>query len=1295
PVEWPANGHPRRAGISSFGIGGTNAHVIIEEPPAPAERPATPALPITPWLVSAKTAAAARAQAARLRTVDLDPADVGYTLATKRARFDHRVVLNGSGAELAAGRRSDGRLAFLFTGQGAQRTGMGRELYETFPAFAAAFDEVCVHLDPGLRAVITSGEGLDETGNTQPALFAIEVALFRLLESWGLRPDFVAGHSIGELAAAHVSGVFSLEDAARLVTARGRLMQALPAGGAMIAVQASEDEVTPHLTDTVGIGAINGPDSVVISGAAEDVRAVAAIFAGQGRKTKQLTVSHAFHSPLMEPMLDEFRTVAESISYAEPQIPVISTVTPDGTWTDPEYWVNQVRSAVRFADAVTALVEQGVTTFVELGPDGVLTALGRAVAEAEFVATLRTGRDEVQTMAAALATLAVRSDAIDWHAFYAGAKQVTLPTYAFQHGHYWLMPGTGTADVTAAGLGAAEHPLLGAVVDVAGSEGVLLTGRLSLRTHPWLADHAVAGTVLVPGAALVEMALHAGARVDRDGIEELTLQAPLVLPDTGAVVVQVAVDADQTVTVHSRPEDGQDWTRHASGRLTDADPAAVALTEWPPPGASPVSTSDLYDELAGIGLEYGPAFQGLQNVWRRGEDVFAEVALDEAQATHAGRFRLHPALLDSSLHALLAAATGQRRLALPFSWHDVTVTATGATTLRVKISGNGDAYTLDLADDTGAPVARVGALAVRPVTPEQLAVAGSAERNLFELTWVGVDAGEGEPVEAVIEHIAGAGDVPGAARETARRALALVQEWLAEDRPERLVLVTTGAVAVEPGEDVTDVAAAAVWGLVRTAQSEQPNRFVLVDTDDESAVRAAVATGEAQVAVRGGRLYVPRLVRGRPTAPAPTPNPDGTVLITGGTGGLGALLARHLVTTHGVRHLLLLSRRGSGAPGVPALTEDLTGLGAAVTVAACDVTDRAALAAVLDAVPAEHPLTGVVHAAGVLDDGTVDTLTPERLDRVLAPKVDAAVTLHELVGDVELFVLFSSVAGLLGGPGQANYAAANSVLDALAAHRRAQGRAALSLAWGLWAQASDLTGELSELDLARLNRSGFGALSTGEGLALFDSATRVAAALAVPVKLDPVALRKSGTDLPVLRGLVRVPARRAAKADVAALVDRLTGLPPADRLPAVLDLVRTEVATVLAHGSADAVTEQAFKDLGFDSLTAVELRNRINTATGLRLPATLVFDYPTPEALAEHVLASLLTDPAAEAPKVDEDALRRTLATVPVDRFREAGILDTLLSLVDTGSAAEPAPARDLDSMDVDDLIKRALGKAS
>ncbi|MDQ3789633.1 MAG: SDR family NAD(P)-dependent oxidoreductase, partial [Actinomycetota bacterium] len=865
-----------------------------------------------------------------------------------------------------------------------------------FPAFAAAFDEVCAELDRHLERplrMVWDSEELHRTGWTQPALFALEVALFRLLESWGVTPSVVAGHSIGELAAAHVAGVWSLEDACKVVSARGRLMQALPSGGAMIAIQATEDEVTPHLTDLVGIAAINGPRSVVISGDAEAAEAIAARFAD--RKTKRLTVSHAFHSPLMDPMLDEFRAVAESVTYHEPTIPIVGADP-----TDPEYWVRHVRGTVRFADNVATLTERGVTTFVEVGPDGVLSAMGL---DGTFIPSLRKDRDEAQTVVAALGTAWVNGVDVDWAAFFGTGRYVDLPTYPFQRESYWLRPTAG--NVQAAGIDPAGHPLLGAAVPLADGDGLVLTGRLSTQSHPWLADHAVMGTVLVPGTALVELALQAAERVGCDVVEELTLQAPLVLPEGTGVVTQVTVDANRNVAIHSRP-DGGEWTQHATGTLGTGTPSTVDLTAWPPAGANPVSVTDVYDKATELGLEYGPVFQGLQSVWRRGDEVFAEVALADEQHADAAKFGVHPALLDSVLHALFAGTT-ETQARLPFGWSTVALHARGATQLRVRIAPAGDdAISIDAADNTGAPVASVGRLSLLPVTPDQIRV----NRPMFGVDWTPVTLSSVDDVTVTAQPVA-----------TAHEALAAIQSWLADEHAEnaRLVLVTTGAVGVSDDERIGNLDAAAVWGLVRSAQSEHPDRFVLLDGDDSFA-EAAAASGETQVAVRDGQAYAPRLVRVQDT-PAPL-TLDGTVLITGGTGGLGALLARHLVTRHGVRRLVLVSRRGTKAAGAKELADELTGLGAEVRVAACDVTKRASVAKLVKSIP---DLVGVVHAAGVLDDGIVTTLTPERLDTVLAPKVDAARHLHELTENLELFALFSSAAGVLGTPGQANYAAAN------------------------------------------------------------------------------------------------------------------------------------------------------------------------------------------------------------------------------------------------------------------------------
>ncbi|MFD4997991.1 SDR family NAD(P)-dependent oxidoreductase [Streptomyces buecherae] len=1761
---WPETGRPFRAGISSFGMSGTNAHAIIEQAPPQEPAPATDAdadadadtasQPVS-WLVSARSEEALRAQAARLREhvvrhPDARPVDVGWSTAVTRAALEHRGVVVASDREgllrglaalaeetdapgLVRGRSTAQRVAFLFTGQGAQRLGMGRELHETYPLFADVFDEACDYLDVRLGASVldvvfgpedddaATADELNQTMFTQAGLFAFEVALFRLLESWGVRPDFLMGHSVGEIAAAHVAGVLSLEDACALVAARGRLMQELPEGGAMVAVQASEQEVAESLKgreDQVSLAALNGPTSVVLSGDEDAVLDVAGHWEAQGRKTKRLRVSHAFHSPRMDAMLAEFGQIAACLPYSTPAIPVISNVTGDVAGAElatPEYWVRHVREAVRFDDGMRRLADLGVTTCVELGPDAVLTAMGQdcldAVgADVAFVPLARSGRAEARTLAEAVATLYANGVGVDWDAVYSGrgARRVALPTYAFQHKRYWLEAGGAvTGDARSVGLGRVDHPLLGGLTELAEGDRTVLTGRLSLQTHPWLADHAVAGGVLFPGTGFVELGLLAGVETGAGRLGELTLETPLLLPEQGGVRVQLVVGpADESgarpLGVYSRSdsdEPGEEWVRHAQGVLETDSGATVtdSLLQWPVPGAEQVPMEGFYEGLAQAGYGYGPVFQGLEAVWRLDGDVYAEVALPDSAAQEAGRFGLHPALLDAALHAMEMGDFGGEsgRVTLPFSFTGVTLHAVGAGRVRVRLRPQGkDTVALLVTDATGALVASVESLVVREVAAERFASgprSTGGDGTLFRANWdvlaaarggdrteagvstavvgadrarvaellaasgvehaeyTGVDAlvtalDEGAEMPDVVWAWCGAepdgDDLADAARKATHRALALVQSWLAEDRFDgsRLVVVTRDAVAAGPGDGVAGLSNAAVWGLVRSAATENPGRFLLVDLDRHAesvtatagVVATALAAGEHEVAVRAGQGLVPRLARnasGRvleapagtsawklgttgggtldnlsllpdPAAEAPlapgyvriavraaglnfrdaliaigmypeddatmggegagvvlevgpgvtdlapgdrvmgminasfgpvaiadrrqlvrmprgwtfaqgasvpvvfltayiglvelgklragesilvhtatggvgmaavqlarhlgaevyataspgkwdtlramgfdeehisssrdldfeprfmeatggrgmdmvldslarefvdaslrlmprggrflemgkidvrdpevvaqdhpgveytaydlvaadydwvqrmlvelvelfdsgalhpipvtawdvrrapdavryisqarhigknvftmprTLDPEGTVLVTGGTGGLGREVARHLVAERGVRNLVLVSRRGPDAEGAADLAAELTEAGAAVTLAACDVADRASLERVLSGIPADHPLTAVVHAAGVLDDGVIDTLSPKRIDAVFEPKVDAAWNLHELTRETDLaeFVMFSSVAGVFGSPGQGNYAAANSFLDALAAHRRGLGLPAVSLAWGPWEQAGGMTGTLSQADMVRMAREGMAPLSMAGGLRLLDAGARSEDALLVPMRLETSALSGGQADIPaLLRGVVRARSKAAAGGKATAPESakvRLAGLSGAELERALLDLVRGSAAMVLGHSGAQSIEpDRSFQNLGFDSLAGVEFRNRLNSATGLRLPSTLIFDNPTPAALAEYLRGRVATDGPTE-PDVDpeEARIRALLTSIPLERLRRAGLLDTLTELASgkdqVEKDTEEKETDSIDAMDDDDLIDMMLG---
>ncbi|MEU4626873.1 SDR family NAD(P)-dependent oxidoreductase, partial [Actinoplanes sp. NPDC023801] len=1167
---WDTTDRPRRFAVSSFGISGTNAHAILEAPPAEAS-PAAGSDPrrgtALPWALSAQSVEALRAQAVRLRDLldreDLDPFDVGAALAGTRATLGHRAVLtaadrDGLAAALTAlasgepapalvtGTARDRRTAFLFTGQGAQRPGMGAALAERFPLFAATFHEICERfaaLGVPLREAI-GDDRIHETGYTQAGLFAFEVALYRLLTSWGVEPDHLLGHSIGEIAAVHAAGVLDLDDAVTLVAARGRLMQALPGGGAMLAVQAPENEVREVIAGLdVDIAAVNGPAAVVLSGPVRTMDTLTSRFA----KTTRLTVSHAFHSSLMEPMLAEFAAVAGTLTYRRPVVPVMSGLTGEpATEYTAGYWVRHARETVRFADGVTWLQDHGVSAFVELGPDGVLTAMAaaslRPAAGGELepvtVACQRRQRDDAGTLADAVARLYTEGAAVRWDTWYdrAATRPVDLPTYAFQRERYWLGDPAAGTDAGPVPGNAAEQ-------------------------HFW---SAVAGGDLDTIASDLEFA---AGPVSREALGS-------VLPALSA------------------------WHRRQQ------------------------------EQVAVLGMRYAVRWEPL--------------------------------------------------------------------------------------DGPGTPPATGPWLVIG--APEHI---GALESEVVTVRDVPDRAGLAVAIRAAAQGVTPAGLLwvpPAGIGDAAERVLTVVQALDDSGIGVRLWCLTRNA--VQTGADTAvDVGHAEIWGFGRAAALDWPNTWGgLIDGPARWTVRSRAGLGrvlggdEDQVALRDSGAVARRLVR----AVAPQPagrspwRPTGTVVVTGGTGALGAEVARWLAE-RGAEHLLLLSRRGEEAPGVAELGAALTAAGTAVTVAACDVADRAALAEVLAAVPADRPITGVVHTAGVDTGHALDTATPDHVASVLRAKVDGAVHLDELLAGVPLdaFVLFSSIAGVWGSGHQAAYSAANAALDALAEQRRVRGETALAVAWGPWAGTGMAATEEAS---AYLRRRGLRPMEARAALTALGQAVDHDETCVTVADVDWTAFLTSFTAMrpsPLMRAVAPraedvVPAGGTAgtapdDGEAGRLHARLAEIPAADRYRVLADLVCRTAADTLGYSGGTGVEEnRSFKELGFDSLTAVELRNRLNAATALALPISLVFDHPTPAAAAALLERELCAGmDGGSGPDHQETALRAALATVPLARLRDAGVLDVLLRVAGLATDDEPAgngpAAEEIDDLDVDALIQIAL----
>ena len=1605
--SWPKGDKPRRAGVSSFGISGTNAHLIIEEAPEQAvpEKDEAKRPPLLPFALSAKgpeaLSAAAGRLAAHLEENDSDSLDVAHTLLNSRAQLEHRaVIVAGDEADLlqgldalAQGKSAESlatakatahsKVVFCFPGQGSQWLGMASELLDESPLFAEQIAKCEAALSPHMETPLTEllrsedEQWLSKVELVQPALFAVMVALAELWRSYGVEPSAVIGHSQGEIAAAVISGALTLEDGAKLAALRAKSLVSLMGKGEMASVQASAEEVEPHLTpysDRVAIAAHNGPRATVLSGEPEAIGELIASFEAEGTRARLIPVGYASHCAQIEAIEDELKAAIGEIAAKDSDIPFYSTLSGEPIQTstlDAEYWYRNLREPVRFRQATERLLQDGHSALVEISAHPVLalalseTAEAQGKDQAAILHTLRREQGGLQRLLSSLADAHAHGVAVDFAPLFegTGAGLAELPTYAFQRQRYWLEAGRGAGDASSLGQASTGHPLLGASLSLAG-EGTVLTGRVSQATHPWLAEHAVAGTAILPGTAFVELALRAGQEVGATHLAELILEAPLPIPSEGAVQLQVVVSQDEDseehrVAIHARPEPSADqeeeipWSRHASATLGDQAPEPLGFdaSAWPPAGAEPLEIADFYERVADMGLEYGPAFQGLEAAWRLGEETYAEVSLAEGQEGEASRYGVHPALLDAALHGAFVDADASQGPRLPFSFSGVSFSgAAGPTALRVRLATEGEKLRLEAADADGNLAVRVESLSTRELDLAQIGASAPRGDALLGVDWTELElppTGE----EAELFRCAADPDLDraSAARALAAEVLAVLQERAGAEDDTALAFLTEGAMALDASES-PDPALAAAWGLVRSAQSEHPGRFVLIDSDgseaSEAALTAAARGGEPQLALRDGIARAPRLTRSsegeelatplepwrvvagddgtidsltaipsegmRPLAAAEVrlavhaaglnfrdvlialgiypgmasiggegagvvlevgpeveglqagdrvlglvpdafgpvaighagvlrplpeswsfeqgaavsvvgatayyglldlgglkagervlihagaggvgmaaigiarhlgaevfataspgkwealealgldadhiassrelefkekflevtngegvdvvldslarefvdaslellprggrflemgktdvrdadqvaaehpgvsyrafdlaeagaqrsgeilsellglfeqgaiehspisawdvreakaafrhlsqarhvgklvltipqaPDPEGTVLITGGLSGLGALTAKHLAE-QGARYLLLTSRRGPDSPGAQELLAELGELGCEAEALACDVSDKAQVESLVAGVSKDHPLTSVIHSAGLLDDATIESLDPDRLATVLAPKADGALNLHEATKGLDLasFILFSSAAATLGSPGQGNYAAANAFLDALAQRRHSEGLPATAIAWGMWAQESEL---VEDSDRERLGRLGLAPITPSQGLELFDRAAAKAAPLAVALPLQLSALRSAasaGLLPPLLSGLVKGGERRSRAAS-GSLARKLAKVTPEEREALVLLLVREHAATVLGHSTAEAIDPQAsFKDLGFDSLGAVELRNRLAQASGVKLEATLVFDYPTAEAAAGYLLSQV------------------------------------------------------------------------
>lgn len=1356
---WPRSGDaPALAGVSSFGVGGTNVHLVLEEAPQQAaERTGGVERPLHVLTLSARTRPTlvdlARRFADRLAAGDGEPlTDLCYSANTGRTPFEHRLAAVGATREEIARQlagvedadsplfhgvrreRERPKIAFLFTGQGSQYAGMGRGLFETQPTFRRALlrcqEAVAPHLDRPLLQVLFPEPGqeklLDDTVYAQPALFALEYSLAELWRSWGIVPDALLGHSVGEIAAACVAGAFTLEEGLKLIARRARLMGELPRDGAMVAVFASAADVAAALApvaDRAAIAAINGPLNTVISGAREAVEAIGAEFSRRGVRVESLQVSHAFHCPLMEPMLEAFEEEARRIRYIHPERQLISNLTGEpfaAGEMSAAYWRRHARRPVRFQAGFEALRRAGCTVFLEIGPGTTLLGMA-AKLEGEdsgvlLLPSLKRKLEDWDCILASLAALSVYGCEVDWHGFdrdYTRSRR-RLPTYPFQRERFWCDERPASSVRPAADGWLLEHRIESPVLD-----GTLFESSCDAVHPAFLADHRVFGAAVFPAAGLIAMALEAVQAAPGQNVEmvDVLFGRPLVLPEGGERQVQLALTRERfEVYSHAREEEG--WTLHARGEVTRRRAAG-------PRGGESVDAVRLrcpremdgaafYEELARRGIELGPSFRRVERAWIGDGEALGRL-LPAVETGQGSGLVLHPGLLDSAFQVLSTT--------LPAALEDVSYLPVGIQRLRLlglpepprwchgrlRIPASLDASSFGgdlllygesgelVAEVVGLEVRRVESSAVRlrpaeplsswvhvvewepaplPAVPREktggvwLIASGAGEdgRALAGLlaargeTAVEVDVSAGgEVLRAVREELAGKGipcrgavhfaglsiprveetapeDLVAAQGAAYGSALELVQTLVRLDRTgwRRLCIVTRGAQAVgEEGEIAPGQAT--LWGLGSVISYEHPElQCLLVDLDPtgpgdgagEILAELDAPPDENRVSWRGGRRLVPRLVPSSAPAlqgsPGLTLHADGTYLVTGGLGALGLEVARWMVR-RGARHLALVGRNPErGAEAVEALRRE----GAEVAVLAADVARGGEVEAVLATVRGSMPpLRGVFHAAGILDDSMLLNETWSRAAEVMTPKILGAWNLHELTRQdpLDYFVLFSSAICYVPFPGMGAYSAANAFLDALALQRRREGLPAASLSWGPWAEAG-MAASTDDISRGFREAEGVGLIPPGQGIELLERllAARLSHAVVVPFDWPYVLQRLTPRERPLLaREMARRRSERPAAKPEEPKVDLgqiLQAAPTEKRQEIIATYLREQMIQILRLPRTQELDPQRpLQAYGLDSLMAMTVRNRLKTATGRDLPATLLFDHQTLEDLSAYM----------------------------------------------------------------------------